>query len=101
MGAQDIQFKLPRLGADISAVSSRALEDDTVGLSFFIAAQDADETPAGERIFDWAVANGLKILGMNRKKLSIEDIFVSLTAEEKTGGSANPGKQQKNQGGTQ
>jgi ABC-2 type transport system ATP-binding protein len=36
----------------------------------------------GERIFDWAVAEGLKILGMKRRKLSLEDIFVKLTGEE-------------------
>ena len=36
----------------------------------------------GERIFDWAVSEGLKILSMNRHKLSLEDIFVKLTGEE-------------------
>jgi ABC-2 type transport system ATP-binding protein len=35
----------------------------------------------GEQIFDWAVAEGLKILEMNRKKLSLEDIFVKLTGD--------------------
>jgi len=40
----------------------------------------------GERIFDWAVAEGLKILGMNRRKLSLEDIFVKLTRDEVTDG---------------
>ena len=36
----------------------------------------------GEKIFDWAVAEELKILSMNRHKLSLEDIFVKLTKEE-------------------
>jgi ABC-2 type transport system ATP-binding protein len=36
----------------------------------------------GERIFDWAVAENLKILGMNRRKLSLEDIFVKLTSDD-------------------
>ncbi|MDR2541980.1 MAG: ATP-binding cassette domain-containing protein [Treponema sp.] len=36
---------------------------------------------SGEQIFDWAVNSGLKILQMNRKKLSIEEIFVKLTRE--------------------
>jgi len=40
-------------------------------------------TADGERIFDWAVAENLKILGMNRRKLSLEDIFVKLTSDEK------------------
>jgi ABC-2 type transport system ATP-binding protein len=39
---------------------------------------------AGELIFDWAVAEGLKITGMNRHRLSLEDIFVKLTGDEKT-----------------
>ena len=38
----------------------------------------------GELIFDWAVKQGAKIIGMSRKKLSLEDIFVQLTAEERT-----------------
>jgi ABC-2 type transport system ATP-binding protein len=38
--------------------------------------------PDGERIFDWAVAENLKILGMNRRRLSLEDIFVKLTRDE-------------------
>jgi ABC-2 type transport system ATP-binding protein len=37
----------------------------------------------GERIFDWAVAENLKILGMNRRRLSLEDIFVKLTSDER------------------
>jgi len=36
----------------------------------------------GEKIFDWAVAGGHKILGMSRKRLSLEDIFVKLTTTE-------------------
>jgi len=45
-------------------------------------------TTEGERIFDWAVAENLKILGMNRRKLSLEDIFVKLTSDEKTAGTS-------------
>jgi ABC-2 type transport system ATP-binding protein len=36
----------------------------------------------GEAIFDWAVTEGMKILSMQRRKLSLEDIFVKLTGEE-------------------
>ena len=63
----------------------------TVALSFFVPGIDNIQgenltavhiIPWGERIFDWAVAENLKILGMSRKKLSIEEIFVSLTADE-------------------
>jgi ABC-2 type transport system ATP-binding protein len=36
---------------------------------------------AGETIFDWAVSNGLKILELERRRLSLEEIFVKLTSE--------------------
>ncbi|MDR0643626.1 MAG: ATP-binding cassette domain-containing protein [Treponema sp.] len=35
----------------------------------------------GEAIFDWVVSSGFKIVGMNKKKISLEDIFVKLTKE--------------------
>ena len=81
--AESILCKLAALGGYTSE-SAEDIGDGTVTLSFFASAQDSPGTdiPAGERIFDWAVAEGLKILGMNRKKLSIEEIFVSLTGED-------------------
>jgi ABC-2 type transport system ATP-binding protein len=82
-----VKSRLALLGKDIASVSAAAQEDGTVALSFFVpdngTAADADGMPAGERIFDWAVAGNLKILGMSRKKLSLEDIFVSLTSEDR------------------
>jgi ABC-2 type transport system ATP-binding protein len=36
---------------------------------------------AGEIVFDWAVANGIKILELERRRLSLEEIFVKLTSE--------------------
>jgi ABC-2 type transport system ATP-binding protein len=56
----------------------------------------AEQTPAGhlsvklsltpdsgaeEAVFDWAVANGVKILAMVPRRLSLEDIFIRLTEE--------------------
>lgn len=35
----------------------------------------------GEAVFDWAVARGLKILELERRRLSLEEIFVKLTSE--------------------
>jgi ABC-2 type transport system ATP-binding protein len=35
----------------------------------------------GELVFDWAVANGLKLLELERRRLSLEEIFVKLTSE--------------------
>jgi len=48
-------------------------------------APDAGEASAGEKLFDWAVSGGHKILEMSRKRLSLEDIFVKLTREQLTG----------------
>jgi ABC-2 type transport system ATP-binding protein len=76
-----IQAKLSPLGSDLTVTAAENSGDGAVRLSFFIPSGAVD----GERIFDWAIASGLKILGMNRKKLSLEDIFVKLTAEERSG----------------
>jgi len=35
----------------------------------------------GELVFDWVVANGFKLLEVERRRLSLEEIFVKLTAE--------------------
>jgi ABC-2 type transport system ATP-binding protein len=84
--AQSITGKLTLLG-QLSKVSVEAAPDGTVAANFFMPSEaDLSGTDAnsgmGERIFDWAVSQGVKILGMNRKKLSIEDIFVQLTSDE-------------------
>jgi ABC-2 type transport system ATP-binding protein len=41
----------------------------------------AGEMEAGESVFDWAVASGLKVLELERRRLSLEEIFVKLTSE--------------------
>ncbi|MDR1127040.1 MAG: ATP-binding cassette domain-containing protein, partial [Treponema sp.] len=44
--------------------------------------QSAETYPVdGETIFDWATSSNFKIVGMNQKKISLEDIFVKLTKE--------------------
>jgi len=78
-----VKDKLSLLG-NLSNVSVNAVSDDFVSANFFVPAETNDASGgevsrAGERIFDWAVSNSFKILEMNRKKLSIEDIFVKLT----------------------
>jgi ABC-2 type transport system ATP-binding protein len=88
--ADTIKSRLRMLGEGISAINTETLEDGTVSLNFNIAGGSANmsgDVPAGERIFDWAVSNHFKILGMSRKKLSLEDIFVKLTAESSAAGS--------------
>jgi ABC-2 type transport system ATP-binding protein len=102
-GVRERIVRLTRQGEELSALSVTAEDAGTVGVSFFLGSrspggasrQDGDD---GERIFDWAVAEGLKILRMNRKRLSLEDIFVKLTsespadAEAAAGGDRAPGK---------
>jgi ABC-2 type transport system ATP-binding protein len=36
----------------------------------------------GEIIFDWAVDHGVKLVGLERKRYSLEDIFIRLTTQE-------------------
>jgi ABC-2 type transport system ATP-binding protein len=101
-GAQALREKISRLGSGLAIgsiedggpyneVSSTRNEVSSTGgtakLSFFVPSDASDGSPSidGERIFDWAVSEGLKILGMNRKKLSLEDIFVKLTSESGEG----------------
>jgi len=64
---------------NISNISAEDLDGGLIRASFFISADGGQG--AGERIFDWAVDKGYKILQMNRKKISIEDIFVKLTSD--------------------
>jgi ABC-2 type transport system ATP-binding protein len=80
--AAAVRDRIFLLGGEISIGAVSAREDGLVAASFFISGQGGDGRD-GERIFDWAVAGGLKILGMTRKKLSLEDIFVKLTSEER------------------
>jgi ABC-2 type transport system ATP-binding protein len=41
----------------------------------------AGASEAGEEVFDWAVGQGIKILELERRRLSLEEIFVKLTQE--------------------
>jgi len=82
---ETVKSKLSRLAEEINISSVENTHGEMVKLIFFIPAESHTGIDAGERIFDWAVAEGLKILGMNQKKLSIEDIFVKLTSDEKSG----------------
>ncbi|MDR0568722.1 MAG: ATP-binding cassette domain-containing protein [Spirochaetaceae bacterium] len=81
---EGIREKLARLGGIQPDFLETASEYETAsGDGERGAANLRFSVPAGaltgERIFDWAVQEGLKIIGMNRKKLSLEDIFVKLT----------------------
>ena len=78
----DIAGRLALPGRETGQVKARTLGNGIVRLSFELGGSD-DHSKAGELIFDWAVSQGYKIIEMNRKKLSLEDIFVKLTSEEK------------------
>jgi ABC-2 type transport system ATP-binding protein len=75
----DIPAKLEKIEAELNIGSIEAAGEERVILTCAFRSSRENE---GERIFDWAVAEGLKILEMNRKRLSLEDIFVKLTNEE-------------------
>ncbi len=78
---EDIVSQIPGLGKDTELASIKDLGNQTY--SVCITSADSGENPLdGEKIFDWAVAGKLKIFSMNRKTMSIEDIFVKLTNEE-------------------
>jgi ABC-2 type transport system ATP-binding protein len=77
-GADAVRTKLSRLGGELSVTAASDEAGGITAVNFFIPGGAGED---GERIFDWAVAEELKILGMTRKKLSLEDIFVKLTSE--------------------
>jgi ABC-2 type transport system ATP-binding protein len=86
----ELQTRLAKLsqsaGRELSSLTVQVQEDGTVKAAFFLGDTGAaEDKAAGEYIFDWAVAEGLKILSMNRKKISLEDIFVKLTTDEVSG----------------
>ncbi|GHU43258.1 multidrug ABC transporter ATP-binding protein [Spirochaetia bacterium] len=83
---QIIRGRLEALEADFSGLmevnSVTDGSEGTVEATFFIKGEGSGENYANaERIFDWAASGSLKILQMNRKKISLEDIFVKLTSE--------------------
>jgi len=82
--ADTVSGKLQAIG-DLSGILVETTGKGYVSARFFISADETSDINAGERIFDWAVSNNFKLLEMNRKKLSIEDIFVKLTGERLTG----------------
>ncbi|GHT84821.1 multidrug ABC transporter ATP-binding protein [Spirochaetia bacterium] len=109
-------WELTLLGADINRIPERlakldralkpgSLEtrDGAVSLSFFLPNSGGEssevESSEGEKIFDWALAEGYKIIRMNRKRLSLEDIFVKLTNEGGQPLSNEGGQPLSNEGG--
>ncbi|MDR2536045.1 MAG: ATP-binding cassette domain-containing protein [Treponema sp.] len=73
-----IPEKLSRLDGAIKPALLEPHPEGGINLHFSVQSGVLE----GESIFDWSVQEGLKILGMNQKKLSLEDIFVKLTSEQ-------------------
>jgi ABC-2 type transport system ATP-binding protein len=66
---------LDKLAGVRKVVAARALTADTAAVRLSLAPDGGAE----ERVFDWAVSRGLKILAMVPQRLSLEDIFITLT----------------------
>jgi len=81
---ENLKDSLACLGRETGNIKAETAGTGLVRLSFELR-ESGDDSEDGELIFDWAVSQGYKIIGMNRKKLSLEDIFVKLTAEERSG----------------
>ncbi|MHC6203479.1 ABC transporter ATP-binding protein [Breznakiellaceae bacterium SP9] len=69
---------LAQLSIDANATILKEQSDGSVKLNLTFPISHSNE---GELLFDWAVAQGLKILSMRQRKLSVEDIFVKLTGD--------------------
>ncbi|MDR3302343.1 MAG: ATP-binding cassette domain-containing protein [Spirochaetaceae bacterium] len=79
---EGVETKLGRFTLQPENITVRPADDKTAAVSFFLsAAAQGGGHDTAEAIFDWAVGEGLKILSMTQKKLSLEDIFVKLTNE--------------------
>ena len=75
----ELEERLSASGMEISDVEVHEQSNGIIRLGFKVLNQ-----PDGEPIFDWAVSEGYKIIEMNRRKLSLEDIFVRLTNESQS-----------------
>jgi gliding motility-associated transport system ATP-binding protein len=78
-GLQESLAALPGVRS-VSAVRASGDERTEVDLAVRAGADPS------ESVYDWAVANGHKILGMSRQKASLEELFARLTGAPSHGG---------------
>ncbi|MDR3283802.1 MAG: ATP-binding cassette domain-containing protein [Treponema sp.] len=84
-GEGAVQKALEKLASKLGGIEKEALTlspEGSFDLSFCIQGQNeanADAPSSAELIFDWAVKSKFKILKMDKKRLSLEEIFVKLT----------------------
>lgn len=82
VSTEQISPMVERLGGQVSVNHLEKTGNGNISLRLFIPSNVESKTiNDGEGIFDWAVANNIKILQMNRRRFSLEDIFVKLTTE--------------------
>ncbi|GMO25488.1 MAG: ATP-binding cassette domain-containing protein [Termitinemataceae bacterium] len=80
--AESVRTALENFGADNVALEIiNVMENDGAVEASFLIKDVQNQNQNAEQIFDWAVKNEFKILQMNTKKISLEDIFVKLTNE--------------------
>jgi len=73
---------LPALSPSFSLVGLDTVDERTSSLRLMARDPVPDGSePDGEALFDWVVRHGLKLVRMDKKRLSLEDIFVKLTTE--------------------
>ncbi|MDR1466588.1 MAG: ATP-binding cassette domain-containing protein [Treponema sp.] len=82
MDEETIRVKIATALLGMEKVSfSEVNNKKVVDLTFSVQNAEAAYPMDGETIFDWVVSSGFKMIGMNQKKISLEDIFVKLTKE--------------------
>ena len=82
-GAANPLEALSSIRAIPSVLSAELAEGGTGETArFTVTADKGQGDAAAEGLFDWAAANGAKLIELRRERLSMEDIFVRLTREE-------------------
>ncbi|HUX41250.1 MAG TPA: ATP-binding cassette domain-containing protein [Rectinemataceae bacterium] len=80
IGAKDIESALKRLPSIGALRSLEAAQGSSFAVEIALQAGQA-EADSGALVFEWAVSEGLVLLELVPRKLSLEEIFVKLTTE--------------------
>jgi hypothetical protein len=70
---------------EAGASGAAAAEPGASGAAAAEPAASGAAAEGAEAVFDWAVSHGYKLLSLERKRYSLEDIFIRLTTQEPTG----------------
>jgi ABC-2 type transport system ATP-binding protein len=80
LGAKDIEAALKRLPSLGALRSLEAAQGSSFAVEIALQSGSA-EADSGALVFEWAVSEGLVLLELVPRKLSLEEIFVKLTTE--------------------